>query len=238
MRRRFSYANVAATLALVFSMSGGALAAKHYLLSSTRQISPAVLRSLEASDTRLFNRLVSKASVANAGFATAATSASSAGSATSATNAVNAENATNATNASNAANAANAAAVDGMTVRKLFLKAPEGAGETPILNLDGLELIAACPAGKAVLVARSLADRSDAHLVFGTPSNTEEHSEGDSAFEAGDTLDAMAESKRGTGELVDLLDDGTAVTVDYAVDDTPSLGEFQGCVFGGVAIAG
>ena len=66
MRRRLSYANVAATLALVFSMSGGALAAKHYLLSSTRQISPRVLRSLEAGNTRLFNRLAAKATVAYA----------------------------------------------------------------------------------------------------------------------------------------------------------------------------
>jgi hypothetical protein len=46
MRRRFSYASVAATLALVFAMSGGALAARHYLITSTKQISPKVLKSL------------------------------------------------------------------------------------------------------------------------------------------------------------------------------------------------
>jgi hypothetical protein len=44
--RRFSYANIAATLALVFSMSGGALAANHYLITSTKQLSPKVLRKL------------------------------------------------------------------------------------------------------------------------------------------------------------------------------------------------
>jgi hypothetical protein len=49
MRRRLSYANVAATLALVFSMSGGALAAKHYLIESTRQINPKVLKKLKGS---------------------------------------------------------------------------------------------------------------------------------------------------------------------------------------------
>jgi hypothetical protein len=47
MRRRFSYANVAATLALVLSMSGGALAAKHYLINSTKQINPKVLKTLK-----------------------------------------------------------------------------------------------------------------------------------------------------------------------------------------------
>ncbi len=35
MRRRLSYANVTATLALVFAMSGGAMAANHYLITST-----------------------------------------------------------------------------------------------------------------------------------------------------------------------------------------------------------
>lgn len=47
MRRRITYANVAATLALVFSMSGGALAANHYLINSTKQINPKVLKKLQ-----------------------------------------------------------------------------------------------------------------------------------------------------------------------------------------------
>jgi collagen triple helix repeat protein len=46
MRSKLTYANVAATLALVFSMSGGALAAQHYLINSTRQINPKVLKKL------------------------------------------------------------------------------------------------------------------------------------------------------------------------------------------------
>jgi len=47
VRKRITYANVAATLALVFAMSGGAFAAKHYVLNSTKQISPKVLKSLK-----------------------------------------------------------------------------------------------------------------------------------------------------------------------------------------------
>jgi hypothetical protein len=46
MRRRISYANVTATLALVFAMSGGALAANSYLINSTKQINPKVLKKL------------------------------------------------------------------------------------------------------------------------------------------------------------------------------------------------
>jgi hypothetical protein len=46
IRRRFSYANVVATLALVFAMTGSAVAAKHYLINSTSQINPKVLKKL------------------------------------------------------------------------------------------------------------------------------------------------------------------------------------------------
>jgi Collagen triple helix repeat (20 copies) len=46
IRKRLTYANAAMTLALVFAMSGGAYAAKHYLITSTKQISPKVLKSL------------------------------------------------------------------------------------------------------------------------------------------------------------------------------------------------
>lgn len=47
IRRRFTYANVAVTLALVFAMSGGAYAASRYVVTSTRQISPKVLKALK-----------------------------------------------------------------------------------------------------------------------------------------------------------------------------------------------
>jgi hypothetical protein len=46
---RLTFANVTATLALLFAMSGGALAATHYLVTSTRQISPKVLSALKGN---------------------------------------------------------------------------------------------------------------------------------------------------------------------------------------------
>jgi hypothetical protein len=46
-RKRLSYANVTATLALAFSLTGGALAASHYIINSTKQINPRVLRQLK-----------------------------------------------------------------------------------------------------------------------------------------------------------------------------------------------
>jgi hypothetical protein len=47
IRKRMTYTNVAMTLALVFAMTGGAYAAKKYLITSTKQISPSVLKSLQ-----------------------------------------------------------------------------------------------------------------------------------------------------------------------------------------------
>jgi hypothetical protein len=47
VRKRVTYANVVVTVALVFAMSGGAYAASKYLITSTKQISPKVLKSLQ-----------------------------------------------------------------------------------------------------------------------------------------------------------------------------------------------
>jgi hypothetical protein len=47
IRRRATYANIAATLALFLSLTGGALAASHYVITSKKQISPKVLQKLK-----------------------------------------------------------------------------------------------------------------------------------------------------------------------------------------------
>jgi hypothetical protein len=49
IRRHLSYANVAATLALLFSMGGSAIAASHYAITSTSQIKPSVVRALRGA---------------------------------------------------------------------------------------------------------------------------------------------------------------------------------------------
>lgn len=47
LRPRFTYANVTATLAMVFAMTGGAYAASKFLITSTKQIKPSVLAQLK-----------------------------------------------------------------------------------------------------------------------------------------------------------------------------------------------
>jgi hypothetical protein len=46
LRRHINYANVVATVALLFALGGSAVAAQHYLINSTRQINPKVLKKL------------------------------------------------------------------------------------------------------------------------------------------------------------------------------------------------
>jgi hypothetical protein len=50
VRKRLTYVNVAMTLTLVFAMTGGAYAAKHFLITSTKQISPNVLKQLKGKN--------------------------------------------------------------------------------------------------------------------------------------------------------------------------------------------
>jgi hypothetical protein len=106
MRKRLSYANVTATLALFFAISGGAMAANHYLITSTKQVSPKVLK-----------KLTGKAGKAGATGAIGATGAPGATGASGATgkegpagapnpNAINATHATSADFATNATTAA------------------------------------------------------------------------------------------------------------------------------------
>jgi hypothetical protein len=47
VRKHITYTNVAMTLALVFAMSGGAYAAKKYVITSTKEIKPSVLKQLQ-----------------------------------------------------------------------------------------------------------------------------------------------------------------------------------------------
>jgi Collagen triple helix repeat (20 copies) len=50
--KALDYANVTATVALVFAFSGGAMAATHYLINSTSQINPKVLKQLRGARGR------------------------------------------------------------------------------------------------------------------------------------------------------------------------------------------
>jgi len=49
VRRHVTYANIMATVAVVFAMGGSAVAASHYLITSTKEFKPSVLKSLKGN---------------------------------------------------------------------------------------------------------------------------------------------------------------------------------------------
>jgi hypothetical protein len=143
IRRHLTYANVTATLALVFAMSGGALAAKHYLLSSTRQISPGVLKSFAKKNTALFKKLSATVTVATATTATHATTALNATNATNATHAGSADSATSALSAGSAGTAGTADALNGVQIVH--------SAEKPNPHESQTSQFVECPAGLHVI---------------------------------------------------------------------------------------
>src|SRR5580704_2106272 len=110
MRRRVNATGVVAVLALVFAMSGGAFAAGRYLITSTKQISPKVLKALKG----------------NAGAAGAKGAAGAAG-------AAGAVGAVGATGAGGPAGGAGVAGADGASVTSKEIKV----GEAECAKLGG-----------------------------------------------------------------------------------------------------
>src|SRR3978361_476955 len=102
MRKRITYANVGATLALGFAMSGGALAANAQLVTAPKQIRPKVQKSFSTTNTALFKKLSKTVTVSKASTAGKADSATTAGTAGSATTAATATNAAKAAHANKA----------------------------------------------------------------------------------------------------------------------------------------
>ncbi len=49
VRKHLSYANVMATVAIVFAMGGSAIAANHYLITTTKEFKPSVLKALKGN---------------------------------------------------------------------------------------------------------------------------------------------------------------------------------------------
>jgi hypothetical protein len=119
--------NLVAWIALFVALGGTSLAASHYVVTSTKQIKPKVLKSLASTNTALFKNLAKTTTVANAnvavtaGTATTARTAATAGTATtagSATTAASATHATDATNANHANSADSAPYIDSLPAGK------------------------------------------------------------------------------------------------------------------------
>jgi hypothetical protein len=127
--RHLTYANVGVTLALLFAMSGGALAMSHYVIEKTSQIKPSVIKKLKGHNGAPGPRGV--------------------------TGPHGPSGPTGPAGSTGPAGAPNpdAATVDKQTVTPLFATAVEGGASVQVFSQQGLTLTFSCLSTDAKLVA-------------------------------------------------------------------------------------
>jgi hypothetical protein len=158
IRQRLTYANVMSSIAVFFILGGatafaatkiGANEIKANSIKTGKIVKEAVTTS------KLKNGSVTTAKIADKAVTGAKIDATTVGTVPNATNAVNAVNATNAVNAQNASR------VGGNSLVRFSFNEASPAGPAQILNLNGLQLIANCPAGSVVLTAQTTVNDSE-----------------------------------------------------------------------------
>ena len=215
-RKRMSYASVAATLALVLALGGGtAWAAHHYLITSTSQIKPNVLKSLRGY--RGYRGYTG----------------------TKGTNGTNGTNgATGPTGGTGAIGAPNpnATTVNGQSVTPIFATVAPGAAAVQVYSGQGLTLLFSCPTStNDQVVANGPASTADNLVVQGNGNS--------GAFQARfedlgpSTAAVIGSGNYGTGVAEYGTSDGHVVSVTYGFDDAPS-GISANCSIWGHAVSG
>jgi hypothetical protein len=129
----------------------------------------------------------------------------------------------------------NSSKVNNRSVEKIAFVAAAGTAATPVLNLNGLSIAAACSAGPALSVTASTAVGGAWIHAGGTHGGAGNYYNGDDAFNVGDSFDVLLSGTTGgtglRGTLTYVRPDGEVVTADYLAQETAT-----GCVFAGTAI--
>jgi len=203
-----SYANVTATLALVFAMSGGTLAMSHYVIERTSQIKPSVIKKL-------------KGHAGSAGVRGPAGPQGPAGP-------------TGATGLTGPAGTPNpdATTVDKQSVTPLFATAVPTAPPVQVFSAQGLTLMFSCPAGNnAELVATGPAS-TEATL------EARFNATGVRASNFGSSPVIIAEGNFSTGVADYATASGHVVSLNYGTEDAGNGAAGTKCVMTGEAISG
>jgi hypothetical protein len=131
-----------------------------------------------------------------------------------------------------------AGSVSGNQIRKIHLNAPNGTDDTVVLDMLGLQVIAACPGGNARLLARSLANNADLRIGVLSGKAPNAAVSGTANFDIGTSIDMRAGKPTGVGTLVYNRREGQTITVTYSFAGARTLGGFRGCAFAGMATGG
>jgi hypothetical protein len=206
LRKRLTYANVMASIAVFLVLGGGAAFAAGKLAKNS--VGTKQLKNNAVTTKKIKNNAVTGAKVKE----------SSLGEVPSATN---------------AGNAGNANTVGGNAVKKMFYAANENAAAQTVLSLNGLTLTASCPSGTPVIIATTSVGEAMIHSG-GTNLGNEPFYNEDDSFGIGTEFEITAEveSDSNQGTLTYVTPGGAVVTAVWASEEG-SLN--QDCVFAGHA---
>jgi hypothetical protein len=214
MRRHVSYANVAATLALVFAMSGGAIAATGGFSSGGK------LQACVNEEGGL--KLLKAGKHCRKGQKTVAWSMTGPAGAKGANGAAGAQGAAGANGAAGAAGAPNpnASSVNGQSVDSIFATVKPAAPAVVIYSKHGLTLEYSCPTSTDDhLDAKGPASAKD-NLVW--QGNGQEGAVSGREEDLGTTAVTIGKGNYGTGQAEFGTSDGNVVSVTYGFDDAGS----------------
>ena len=215
LRRRLTYANVIATIALFAALGGTSYGVATGFIDS-REIKNGTIRGKDVRNNDLRGADIRESSLATVPNATAAGNAQ---------NAQNAENARNAENAQNAQAAQNASTVGGIAAAKIEYATPVSPGSETIFSGGGLALEASCTGNQDIAVTATTSKQDSSiytsvNSTDPTPSVRGGHLE-NGEFDVGSSFDLLGGAD-GNPDLITFeynATDGTSVTGTLAVNE-------------------
>lgn len=225
IRKRLTYANVMATIAVFLVLGGGAAFAAGKLGKNT--VGTKQLKKNSVTTAKIKKEAVTGAKIKLSSVGKVPSAAS-------------ADNATNATNAGNANT------VGGMSVSKINYVANNGSGQQVILNTQGLVLTAECSGGAPTVIAKASVPggvgvefNSNETTSAGTNANLADDGETENIFTTGDEL--VTGRERGT--FIFQRSDGPVVSGIFDGDTTAAIHDSNGnskgnCAFSATIFGG
>ena len=224
IRKRITYANVMSSIAVFLVLGGaGAYAAKKIGSNEIKgnSITTGKIKKEAVSASKIKKNAVTTAKIANGAVTGAKLNLGTVGTVP------------NATHATTADTAKNAEAINGNKVVSFSLFAPENAGLTRVLDLDGLEILASCSGGTVEAIARtSVTNGEISAFTYDASGETHESNYSDD-FNPGENFEIPLNSHSdevGQGRY----SGGNLKFVDFTYNEEDSVGGNE-CAFHGFA---
>jgi hypothetical protein len=234
IKKRLTYANVMSSIA-VFLVLGGATAIAAGLAKNS--VGPKQLKKNAVTTAKLKNNAVTTAKIRNGAITGAKVNAGSLGTVP------NANHANTAGSAGTANSAGTAGNVNGQTIHKINFRTTSDAGTVgpqTVFNAGGFAINVTCTNGQVTVTGTTSKNDSSAYVkVFDSSTTLEffEETQESGQFDAGDTIDMLAEQEGNNDMSIFEYDavDGSVVT---GIINTDEDGDLDGCRVTGHATSG